>query len=60
MGQPEEKSSVIYAIVFGIIGGIVVIAGIVFCVKKFALREKKDTSKRGGGYKYAARSAQHI
>jgi hypothetical protein len=55
-GEPgaSDNTALIYAIVFGIIGAVIIISVITFCVKKFAMREKKNTSK-GGGYRYAAK-----
>uniref|UniRef100_A0A7S1QLF4 Membrane-associated protein n=1 Tax=Neobodo designis TaxID=312471 RepID=A0A7S1QLF4_NEODS len=59
-GDGDDNNGTIYAIIFGIIGVLIVVALVTFCIKHFAKKEKKDTSKRGGGYKYATRNAQHI
>jgi hypothetical protein len=49
----ESSNGIIYAVIFGVIGVLVIVGGVTFCIKKFATREKSDTSKRGGGFKYA-------
>ena len=59
-GDGDDSNGTMYAIIFGIIGVLIVVALVTFCIKHFAKKEKKDTSKRGGGYKYATRNAQHI
>ena len=59
-GGGDDSNNTIYAIIFGILGVLIVVAAVTFCIKHFAKKEKKDTSKRGGGYKYATRNAQHI
>ena len=52
VGEEEGNSGYIIAVVFGVIGVIILIGGITFCVKKFVLREK-DVRTGGRSYKHA-------
>jgi hypothetical protein len=52
----EDGNGLIYAIVFGLIGGIAIIGGVTFCIKKYATKDRTNYKGTSTGKKYQARN----